>query len=356
VGLTPSQRWAEVDLSAVGHNLGAIAGHLPPGTRIFAVVKAGAYGHGAQPVARAALQAGAFGLAVATLDEAQELAGLCPPERILVMGAVLPEQMAEAAGTGFALTVSSRQQVEALEAAATGPLPLHLKIDTGMGRFGCLPADAAGLAARIAHSRHLRLAGVMTHFASAGADPALTRAQFGLFREVLAGLGAAAGLRHACNSAAAVHHPEMALDAVRIGIALYGCEWPGLRPAMAVRAAITHLKTVPKGATVGYGATWRASQPTQVATAAIGYADGVLRARSNRGWALVRGRPAPLIGQVSMDAVTLDTSGIPGVQVGDAATFIGGGLTAEQVAEWSGTISHEVLTSVGPRVDRIYRE
>jgi alanine racemase len=152
----------------------------------------------------------------------------------------------------------------------------------------------------------------------------------------------------------------MALDAVRFGIGLYGCEDPGMRPALALRALVTHVKSVPAGATVGYGATWRAPRPSRLATVSIGYADGVFRARSGRGWVLVRGRRAPLVGRVSMDAVSLDVTACEGVEWGDAVTLIGSDgaetISAEQVAEWSGTISYEVLTSVGARVERRYLE
>jgi alanine racemase len=150
------------------------------------------------------------------------------------------------------------------------------------------------------------------------------------------------------------------LDAVRTGIALYGCEWPGTRPALALRSVVTHLKTVVAGDTVGYGATWRATTRTPVATIAIGYADGVHRARSNRGHVLIHGHRASVIGVVSLDAITVDVSNVPGVQVGDVATVIGQDdadhIKAEQVAEWSGSISWEVLTSIGPRVERRYSE
>jgi alanine racemase len=152
----------------------------------------------------------------------------------------------------------------------------------------------------------------------------------------------------------------MALDAVRAGIALYGCEWPGAAPALALRSVVTHLKTMAAGDTVGYGATWVAPARTRVATVAIGYADGVFRARGNSGDVLVRGRRAPLIGAVSMDAITIDVSGVDGVEVGDVVTVIGADgderITAEEVAEWSGTISYEVLTAIGPRVKRSYSE
>ena len=167
-------------------------------------------------------------------------------------------------------------------------------------------------------------------------------------------------MRHACNSAGSLNHPDFALDAVRCGIAIYGCEWPGMKPALALRAAVTHLKTVEKGATIGYGSLWTAPAPTRVATVAIGYADGVHRTRANRGYALVRGRRAPLIGMVSMDAITLDVTDIPGVVVGDHATLIGRDgdqvITAEEAAEWSSTISYEVLTSIGTRVGRRHAE
>lgn len=303
-------------------------------------------------MARAALEAGAWGLAVATAAEAAELLQLVPErERLLIMGA----PGAEAAELGCALAVSSREALERLEGAGR-PVPVHLKVDTGMGRFGCAPEEAPALARAIAASRHLRLAGTWTHFASADLDPEMTRLQFERFQAALSALGVDPGLRHACNSAAALRHPEYALDAVRCGIAVYGCEWEGLRPALALRASLTHVRTVPAGWTVGYGATWRAERPTPVGTVAIGYADGVHRARGNRGWTLVRGRRAPLIGRVSMDAISIDLSGVPDAEPGDPVTLIGDGITAEQVAAWSGTISYEVLTSLGARLDRRYQE
>jgi len=239
-------------------------------------------------------------------------------------------------------------------------VPVHLKIDTGMGRFGCAPEDAPALAQFIDESRGTRLAGTWTHFAKAESDDAMTRSQFDLFIDTVSRLGVSPGMRHACNSAGALRHPDFALDAVRCGISIYGCEWPGTKPALALRAVVTHVKTVEKGATVGYGSLWRAPGQARVATVAIGYADGVQRARANRGEVLVRGRRAPLIGMVSMDAITLDVSDVPEVQVGDVATLIGRDgdvvITAEEVAEWSETISYEVLTSIGPRVERRHSE
>jgi alanine racemase len=340
-------------------NAAAILAHLPSGTKLFAVVKANGYGHGAVPVARAALDGGAWGLAVATLEEAHQLGGLIRAEQILVMGGLTPKEASAAAASGCGIAVSSVELAKAL-ADRDEVIPVHLKIDTGMGRFGSAPGEAAALAKFIDESQALRLAGTWTHFASADSDETMTRMQFDRFIEVLATFEVDPGLRHACNSAGARRFPEFAMDAVRVGIALYGCEWPGNRPALALRSVVTHLKTVGVGDTVGYGATWRSTGRTQVATVAIGYADGVHRARSNRGHVLVRGHRAALIGVVSMDAITVDVTEVPDVQVGDWVTLLGedGGerITAEDVAEWSGTISWEVLTSVGQRVERRYSE
>ena len=321
------------------------------------MVKANAYGHGAAKAARAALDGGATRLAVSTLAEARELSGLVPAEHILVMGGLTPDQAPAAASSGCSIGVFSLDMAKALD-QADEVVPVQMKIDTGMGRYGCAPEDAPALARYIDKSAGLRLAGTWTHFASADSDARQTRKQFEMFEKTLATLGVDPGMRHACNSAGARNFPEYGLDAVRCGIALYGCEWPGSAQAMTLHSVITHLKTVEPGATIGYGATWRARQRSRVATVAIGYADGVHRMRSSRGYALVRGRQAPLAGTVSMDAITLDVTDVEGVAVGDTVTLIGADgeerISAEQVGRWSGTISYEVLTSLGPRVDLRY--
>jgi alanine racemase len=340
-------------------NAATVLAHLPKGTKLFAVVKANGYGHGAKLAARAALNGGAWGLAVATLEEAEELTGLVRPDRVLVMGGLTAREAGPAAASGCSIGVSSLEFAKALS-TRNEVVPLHLKIDTGMGRFGCRPDEAAAIAKFIDEAPSLRLAGTWTHFASADSDEAMTRKQFDRFSAALETFEVDPGLRHACNSAGAHRFPGFALDAVRAGISLYGCEWPGTQPALALRSVVTHLKTAVPGDTVGYGATWRATARTPVATVAIGYADGVHRSRSNRGHVLIRGHRAPLIGVVSMDAITVDASNVPGIQVGDVVTVIGKDqsdhIKAEEVAEWSGTISWEVLTSIGPRVERRFSE
>ncbi len=309
-------------------------------------------------MARAALEGGAWGLAVSTPDEAIELRGLLDRERLLVLGGLAPEGIAAAADLGCAAICHSAEMMGALESAvrAGSRLPVHLKVDTGMGRLGCKPAEAPLLARRIACSTRLRLAGTLTHFASSESDPDFTREQFSRFQSVLDAFEVDPGLRHAANSGAALRYPEMALDAVRTGIAVYGCEWPRLRPALSLRALVTQVKDIAPGESVGYGRTWTAEHPRRVATIAIGYEDGVMRARSNRGSVSIRGRRAPVVGRVSMDAITADVTDVAGVEPGDVATLIGEGISAEEVGEWSDTISYEVLTSLGRRVERRYRE
>jgi alanine racemase len=356
-GIEEDGRWAEIDLGAIRANVRTILARLPRATRLLAVVKANGYGHGARTVAQAGLEAGAWGLAVSTLSEATALDGLCPPDHVLVLGGIAPQQAPAAAKTGCAITCYTDELIAALENAAVPegqPVPIHLKVDTGMGRLGCTLEEAPALARRIACSSRLRLAGVFTHFASSADDEAFTREQLARFQQTLAQLDVDPGLRHACNSGAALRHPEMGLDAVRCGIALYGCEWPGLQPALRLRALVVQVKDVPTGATIGYGRSWEARQPSRIATVAIGYEDGVFRSRSNRGAVVVCGQRAPLVGRVSMDHVTIDVSAVPGVQSGDTVTLIGEGITAEEVAVWSGTISYEVLTSIGGGVRRAY--
>jgi alanine racemase len=351
-------RWAEIDLGAIRHNVSRLQRRLPLGAAVIAVIKANGYGHGACEVARAALEGGAALLAVSTPLEACELAGICEPERVLALGGLVPDQAPDAVAAGCAVICHSEEMIDALEAAAVPgrPVAVHLKVDTGMSRLGCAPAEAPALAHRIAHSPRLRLAGIMTHFASSESDEPFTRGQYTCFQDVLAALDVDPGMRTACNSAAALRHPEMALDGVRCGIAIYGYESPDLRPALRLKALVTQVKEIKPGTTVGYGRTWTAARPTLIATVAIGYEDGVFRSRSNRGEVVVRGRRVPLIGRVSMDQITLDVSSVPDVRPGDVATLIGDGISAEEVGEWSGTLCYEVLTSLGTRVRRIYTD
>jgi alanine racemase len=355
--LTP-QRWAEIDLGAIRRNVRALLERLPAGCRLIAVVKADGYGHGAAQIGRAALQGGAWGLGVSTPEEALALRELCAPERLLIMGGLAPDACADAGRVGCAVVCSSEQMVCAMEAAVPHGerLPVHLKIDTGMGRLGCDPAEAPCLAHRIAGSSRLRLAGTMTHFASSESDPEFTRLQFDRFLAALSRFDVDPGIRHASNSGAVLNHPEMSLDAVRPGLAVYGYGGDWLRPALALRAVVTLVHEVQPGQTVGYGRAWTASRESRLATVAIGYEDGVMWSRSNAGSVVVGGRRLALVGRVSMDAIAVDVTEAPEVEPGEVVTLIGDGITPDEVAGWSGTIPHEVLTSLGNRVARTYRE
>ena len=346
-----------MDLASLRSNVESLRRRLPAATRFIAVVKADGYGHGARPVGKAAVAGGAWGLAVVTLEEATEVRDLLPPERILVLGPLLVEDADEAVAGGYALGCSSLDVAQALAAAAGGrKVPVHLKLDTGMGRYGAQPAEFEGIVRFITSAPGLELAGTWTHLATSGSDPGFAREQLARFLAATDGLP---GLRHVANSGGVLNHAEMALDAVRVGIAMYGCEDPTLEPVLELRARVAHIKAVPAGASIGYGRTWTAAVPARIATVSIGYADGVHRARSNQGEVLVRGQRVPLVGSVSMDSITLDVSALPELEVGDAATLIGadggGRIRAEEVAAWSGTLSYEVLTSIGNRVERKYR-
>ncbi len=351
--------WAEVDLSTIKSNLKRLRARAGRAKVMF-VVKANAYGHGAVPCAKAA-RGLADWLGVSSVEEGIALrqGGVVAP--ILVLGSLYPfESFLAAAEFKLTPTVASlegaRRLVEA--AARVGRrLGCHLKIDTGMGRIGVSPAAAPAVARFIASERNVSLDGVYTHLASAEDDPALTRVQLSRCREILRGLPTAAKpIIHAANSAAALRAPASRFDLVRPGGAIYGlCErFPA---ALSLKSKIVYLKTVAKGATVSYGATWRAPGARRVATVPNGYADGLSRRHSGRGEALVGGRRCPIVGRVTMDMVMLDVTKAD-ARVGGDVVFIGAQgrerITAEDVAKATGTISYEVTCALTSRVPRTY--
>jgi alanine racemase len=364
---------AEIDLAAIVANVGLACRLAGPGTQVMAVVKADAYGHGAVPVARVALQAGATWLGVAIPEEAIPLRHAGIGARILVLGPVVPEQGDLVAAHDLDQCVSDLGQAEVLDRAARAHgrlLGLHLKVDTGMGRVGLPPREVRGVAQKIGGLSSVRLVGLMTHFAEAEAEePDFAREQLARFAETLRDLQAAGipvPLRHAANSAALLFLPEARLDMVRPGIILYGGHprgaahgpEPALQPALRLRTAITQIKDLARGDSVSYGRTFVAPRDLRVATLPVGYADGCGVLLSNRGQVLIRGRRVPILGRVCMDMTMVDVTGVPGVRVGDEAVLIGRDgadeITADEVAEAQGTISYEVLCRIGPRVPRVY--
>lgn len=367
---------AEVHLANLRHNFRVLQ-RSAAGARIWAVLKADGYGHGAKAVARTLERAGASGVCVALLEEGIELreAGIRLP--ILVMGGHYGRAWHELVRHGLTPVLHEPSQVAALaeEVRFLGcrPIGVHLKVDTGMSRLGVMPRELPAMAQALAATPELVLEGLMTHFACADSwdaqsiDEQLDR--FDRAAQTLREAGLSPKLRHAANSAATLANPRSHMDVVRPGIALFGVEprlgsCPELRPVMRVSSQVIALRDLEASASVGYGATFRATRPTRIATIPIGYADGLSRGVSNRGHVLVRGERAPIVGNVSMDLTTIDVTDVSSVRIGDECVVLGAQkgpsgetrITAHEIAKHLGTISWEVLTAVSRRVPRFYRD
>lgn len=365
--------WAEIDLGAIADNVAAIRGLIGEKTRLMAVVKANAYGHGAEPVARRALAAGADYLGVACLEEALELraAGIAAP--IQVIGYVPAGGFEQAMAEDIELTVFSEETAAVLSACArrTGrPAVIHIKLDTGMGRIGFGPAEE-GLAAvlKIAALPGIEIKGLFSHLATADeADKGFAYRQvaaFEQFADRLAARGLSVSLKHIANSAAIMELPSAHMDMVRAGIILYGL-YPSaavdhtavlLKPAMRFKSRIVQLKAVAAGTPVSYGRTYVSPQPRVIATAPVGYADGYSRRLSNRGRAVVGGQVVPVVGRVCMDQTMFDVTDVPAARVGDEVILFGDlkdGVTADDVGAWSDTINYEVVCMPSRRIPRCY--
>jgi alanine racemase len=359
--------WAEIDLDALAHNLRLLATRAAP-ARVWAVVKANAYGHGAVACGRAALEAGAAGLAVVCVDEGEELrrAGVEAP--ILVVGHTPASDAERVVALGLRPTVGAWDLVEALAQAARRAgrvVPLHLELESGLNRHGLLPDALVALAGRARETPGVEVEGLFTHFAAAEeGDQRFTRRQLDVLREVAARIPFLKE-RHCAASASVLLDREMALDAVRTGLSLYGyrpAPWCGtdadLRPVMSLRSRIARVLEVERGATVGYGRTWAAARPSRIALVMCGYADGYRRVFGNRAHVLVRGRRAPVVGRVAMDMCMVDVTAVPEAQPGDVATLIGRDgeerVDADELATLADTISWEILAGVTARVPRLY--
>jgi alanine racemase len=361
---------AEISLPALRQNFQQVARRV--GTSIIlAVVKANAYGHGAVRVSQILLACGARRLGVATIAEGVELrqAGVTAP--VLVMGGALSDGIAALLEYDLTPVLISPDCIASLVGLASGrssPLPVHLKIDTGMGRLGLSPKEAVSLL-NGGWPSVLRLEGLMSHLASADeADAQATEAQLTEFRAVLEHakrLGITIPLAHIAGSAGILGFPASHFDLVRPGLMLYGYA-PGalksadLRPVLTWKTQIVQVKRVTPGQAVSYGGTFLVKRPTTLAVLAVGYADGYSRAFSNRGRVLIHDRVVPVVGRVCMDLTIVDVTDIPPVSPGDEAVLIGqqgsSAITADDLASQLGTISYEVLSQIGPRVVRLYKE
>ncbi|MGH7893456.1 MAG: alanine racemase [Candidatus Binatia bacterium] len=365
---------AEVSLGALRNNLREAQRLVGARVKVMAVVKADAYGHGAVAASRAFLEAGAAVLGTSNVGEAMELrqAGIRAP--IVVLGGAFTGDEEDAAVHDLAVAVWSEDGVRAIAAAATRAgcrVKVHVKVDTGMTRLGLDVGDVRGFGDALGDVPQVEAAGVFSHFATADAvDAAPAQAQIACFSDAVAALGAAR-IRpehvHLANSAAVLSQPPAHFTLVRPGIMLYGyapaphlAPRAKLKPALRLRTAVAQVRRVPAGRPVGYGGTYVTSRPSAIATLPIGYADGLHRLASNRGWMVVRGARVPVAGRVCMDHVMLDVTDVPGVVAGDEVVVIGeqerARVGADELAGWCETISYEMLTSVAKRVPRIYVE
>jgi alanine racemase len=365
--------WAEVDLDAIAHNVRALKAHIGQHSELAAVIKANAYGHGSLPVARVALGNGATRLAVGPVEEGVQLRAAGITAHILLMCYATPGQAADIVRHRLTPTVNALPLAQALSHAVGAqnapPLNVHIKVDTGMGRFGLMPDEVCRFVQAVAGQPGLTVEGFYTHFSSADeADTTPTYEQFALFRQLVQQLESE-GIRfpvvHAANSAATMRFPEMHLDMVRCGVAMYGLR-PSpdtemtvpLRPAMALKSRVGRVRTLPAGWGVSYGRTYVTTRPTAVALVSVGYGDGYHRCLSSKSQVLIHGQRAPVLGRVCMDQFVVDVTGVGDVQEGDEIVVLGrqgqDEISADEIADWAGTINYEVVTSILPRVQRIY--
>jgi alanine racemase len=370
---------ADVNLAALRHNLRVVRKHAG-GAQVWAVIKADGYGHGAPAIARTLERAHVDGFCVALIEEGVELreAGIVAP--ILVMGGHYGNAHDEVVARDLIPVLHDLGQVAAFarlarSGEAKGPIDVHLKVDTGMARLGVTTEELPALASGLAAYPEVRVRGLMTHLACADAPASEpTHEQLRRFEEATAVLEHSSvhpRHRHAANSAALLRGLAR-LDAVRPGIALFGVAprvdgrplTTELRPVMRVRTEIVALRDLTQGDAVGYGATWRASRRSRIATLPLGYADGLSHRLGNRGHVLVRGKRAPIVGSVSMDMTMVDVTSVEGATLRDEVVVLGtqegllgrDAIGADEIAMQADTIAWEVLTSVSRRVPRFYRD
>lgn len=360
--------WAEIDLGAFDRNVAILASRLPAGTKLIAMLKANAYGHGAVELARRCKPEQVAMIGVALLEEALELrtAGITLP--ILVLGPLNERQVLLALEHDVTLGVPGPEELELVARVAQDrDVAIHLKLDSGMGRMGVVESELPRVVELIRSAPRLRIDALYTHLANAGdVGDAFTNDQIAHFNtlvETLREAGVSAPLHHVANSAATVRGMTPG-DFARVGIALYGAEpldvsSPRLEPVMRWRTAIGRLKELPPGHAIGYGTTFHTTRASRIATLPIGYADGYRRGLSNRGEVLIRGQRAPIVGRVSMDLTTIDVTDIPRAILGDEVILLGRQgvheITAEELARKLDTISYEVFCGVSARVPRVYR-
>lgn len=364
--------YAHIDLAALVHNLTQIRRYLSGNAAVLAVIKANAYGHGAEEMAKTLVRHGVSHLGVVSVNEGRALRESGITTDIIVLGPTFDEQLPDALHSRLTLVVGDRPRLTALARAAAEKglsVPVHLKVETGMGRLGFSVDEMPVVLDSLRNHSSLRVDGLMTHLSDAdGKTSDYTEQQLATFHqtlELLAARGLHPPLIHAANSAAIVRYPTSHFSLVRPGIMLYGYHTlpgsvpaPSLKPVMTLRTTIAHLRTVKPETSISYNRTFVAARPSTIAVLPIGYADGYSRRLSNRGAVLIHGQRAPIVGTICMDMTMVDVTDIPAAQVGDQVIIIGhqgrDTIGADEIAEWTATIPYEVLCGIGPRVPRIY--
>jgi alanine racemase len=373
--------WAEISLGDLRHNFRVVQRHLGPGVEVCAVVKADAYGHGAVACARALEDEGARWQGVTSLDEAIPLREAGIQGRILLMTGFWRGEEEEIIRLRLTPTVWEPGQIELLERAAArlgvGKQPIHLKVDTGMGRLGVTPEELPQVYAALKLASHLELEGLSTHLASSEVlDAPSVGEQLNHFEEVrrvLQNAGFRPPLVHVANTSAVISRPQAFYNMVRPGLALYGYYLPferagrevsgsalrlAVKPVLTWKTRILSLREVRAGQALGYGGTYVTKAPARIAVLPVGYADGLNRALSSRGRVIVREYYAPIVGRISMDLTLADVTGLPGISVGDEVILLGSldglSMDAQEHATLANTVAYEILCGISKRVPRRY--
>ncbi len=356
--------WAEIDLPALGRNLARVRGLVGPGVKIALVAKADAYGHGLIPVSRYAVRNGADWIAVATVQEGIALrdSGIDAP--IMALSPMLEIEAEQAVFYNLDIVVERVSTAVALGRAASSggrTARVHLKVDTGLSRFGAPVEETAKIAQEIKAIPGIELVGISQHFSNSYGDPDATRVQADRFERALkecAAKGITFETVQMANSAATLRHPEMHRTLVRVGMIAYGfgpaSDEMGCEPVMTWKARVTAMRTVPPGTALSYGGSFVTERESRIATVGVGYGDGYPRSASNRAHVAFGDKTARVVGTVCMDQILIDVTDMPEVGLSDTVTVIGPGATAYELAEASGTIAHEVLTRLMSRVPRRY--
>ena len=356
--------YIEVDLSAISYNLGQVVAQLPAQTQVFAVVKANAYGHGVLPVAQTLL-AQVDGFCVSNIDEALELRQAGIEKDILVLGVVPTDVLDLAQAENLILTIASREWIEMVDKDLLNNLRFHIKVDTGMGRIGFLESKTIKEALAVLRQHGAKAEGIFTHFATADqADQAYFQKQLATFKQILSEIEELPELVHASNSATSIWHSDTVFNMVRLGDILYGLNPSGrelalpfpIKPALKLVSELVQVKVLEGGSSIGYGATYTSSEEEIIATVPIGYADGLIRRMQNF-QVLVEGHLCPIVGRVSMDQITIRLP--KPYPLGTKVTLIGQdgatGISAQDWADYVGTINYEVVCLLSDRIPRFYK-